>query len=529
MNYADLVEETTEANSTVTIALLGAAAGYRSFAAGFNVGSTEIPVCVRDGAGNFEIGLYTLTSSALLTRNSLVSSSNGGAAVTFPAGSKTVVCTLSAAQIAKMVTVDCVATSDIANAETSKMFMEEGGVPKRLSIADMLAELGQTPDQLAPAGTVQASDIVTVFRGGAELKSTVSDLAAAIAIINGAPDSSKPTLVSAVIANAARSDIVLTFSEILGDFTPDAAAFAPPGGKTITGVARSGASITLTADSPYAFGDSGTIDYTKPGVNQLRDVAGNEADSFAGVAVTNNIAAPTAATGVTMSGPTGGPVSVESTNFSVGVTPVGGTITGTVAVVPSDSSGGGTFTPASVNLTDASPTATFTYTPGAEAGERTISVTNNAGLANPANITYTSTAVEIDYAISGNAGNVVKATCDGTTPTSTQGSIKGFTYVKQSTTQYWRVESPTAASVRCGWSQSNTVPPAEITSAQNIAGSASINGLAPMTAAASPSWNNDKYLWVPSGSGTTTWYFWIKPINGIPECMNPSGMTVTGA
>jgi hypothetical protein len=37
---------------------------------------------------------------------------------------------------------------------------------------------------------------------------------------------------------------------------------------------------------------------------------------------------------------------------------------------------------------------------------------------------------------------------------------------------------------------------------------------------------NGTYLYVPNGSGTTTWYFWME-INGIYTVMNPSGTTVT--
>lgn len=97
------------------------------------------------------------------------------------------------------------------------------------------------------------------------------------------------------------------------------------------------------------------------------------------------ISASGAATAVTMSGPSSGVVSVASTNFTVGAN---GTITGTVVVTPSDSSGGGTFSPTSVSISSGSPTGTFTYTPGST-GSKTISVTNNGSLSNPSNIPYT--------------------------------------------------------------------------------------------------------------------------------------------
>ncbi len=62
------------------------------------------------------------------------------------------------------------------------------------------------------------------------------------------------------------------------------------------------------------------------------------------------------ATAVTMSGPTSGTVGVASTNFTIGAN---GTITGTVVVTPSDSGGGGAFTPTSVSISSGTPTATF--------------------------------------------------------------------------------------------------------------------------------------------------------------------------
>jgi hypothetical protein len=93
------------------------------------------------------------------------------------------------------------------------------------------------------------------------------------------------------------------------------------------------------------------------------------------------------AANVTMSGPSSGAVGAASTNFSIGAD---GTITGTVVVTPSDGGGGGSFTPTSVSISVGAPTGTFTYTP-ATAGAKTISVTNDGGLGNPTNITYTAT------------------------------------------------------------------------------------------------------------------------------------------
>ena len=69
---------------------------------------------------------------------------------------------------------------------------------------------------------------------------------------------------------------------------------------------------------------------------------------------------------------------------------------GTVTVTPSDGGAGGTFTPTTVALTTAAPSDTFTYTPATD-GDITISVTNDGGLTNPANLTYESVAPVVPH------------------------------------------------------------------------------------------------------------------------------------
>ena len=114
--------------------------------------------------------------------------------------------------------------------------------------------------------------------------------------------------------------------------------------------------------------------------------------------------AVSAATAVTLTGPSTSVVGSPSSNFTVGAN---GAITGTVTVTPSAGAGGGTFTPASVDISAGAPTATFTYT-AASAGAKSISVTNSGGLTNPsaANLTATSTAATA-LTLTGPAGGYV--------------------------------------------------------------------------------------------------------------------------
>jgi hypothetical protein len=101
--------------------------------------------------------------------------------------------------------------------------------------------------------------------------------------------------------------------------------------------------------------------------------------------------APPAATALTLTGPTSGVVNTASSNFTVALSPTGGTVASAVTVTPSDGGASGTFSPATVSLTTASPSATFTYT-AVSTGPKTISVANNGSLTNPSAITYTVTA-----------------------------------------------------------------------------------------------------------------------------------------
>lgn len=109
-------------------------------------------------------------------------------------------------------------------------------------------------------------------------------------------DTTAPSLSTAQVLNSAPTQIVLTFNETLAAFTPAASAFAVSGGKTVSSVARSGAQLTLTCSAAYAFGDSITVTYTKPGSNQIQDAAGNQTNSFGPSAVTNNISGGSAKT-----------------------------------------------------------------------------------------------------------------------------------------------------------------------------------------------------------------------------------------
>lgn len=86
----DRVKETTTVVGTGTVTLLGAADGYQSFAAIGNGNTTYYTITAQVGT-EWEVGIGTYTSSGTtLSRDIVLSSSNGGSLVNFSAGIKDV-------------------------------------------------------------------------------------------------------------------------------------------------------------------------------------------------------------------------------------------------------------------------------------------------------------------------------------------------------------------------------------------------------------------------------------------------------
>jgi hypothetical protein len=87
---ADRVKETTTTTGTGTVTLLGASAGFQSFAAVGDTNTTYYTIAAQTGT-EWEVGIGTYTSSGTtLARTTVFSSSNSGSLVNFSAGSKDV-------------------------------------------------------------------------------------------------------------------------------------------------------------------------------------------------------------------------------------------------------------------------------------------------------------------------------------------------------------------------------------------------------------------------------------------------------
>ena len=94
----DRVKETSTTTGTGTFDLAGAEIGFESFVSGVGDGNQTYYAISNDGTAQFEVGIGTVTDATpdTLSRDTIISSSNGDAAVNFSAGTKNVFCTLPA-------------------------------------------------------------------------------------------------------------------------------------------------------------------------------------------------------------------------------------------------------------------------------------------------------------------------------------------------------------------------------------------------------------------------------------------------
>jgi uncharacterized repeat protein (TIGR02059 family) len=175
------------------------------------------------------------------------------------------------------------------------------------AVTDFTLNLGRTVTAVAIVGssvtlTVSSpyafGDVITAsYTGGTnKIKDLAGNLApnfATLSVTNSivGVDTTAPTLVTAVVNNATKNQIELTYNEGLKTTPlPATTDFAVSGGKTVSAVAIAAGKVTLTVTSNYAFGDVITVSYTA-GTNKIQDIAGNLAANLVSQAVTNNVAA----------------------------------------------------------------------------------------------------------------------------------------------------------------------------------------------------------------------------------------------
>lgn len=136
--FGDRAQETTTSGGTGTLNLAGAQAGYTTLVAALttHVGGTspwtDVPYLVTDGTTSWEVGRCTITDSApdTLTSRTVEASSNGGAAVDWPAGTTKVVALTQTASAMQFCQVYESALQTITAAGSLSLTHDLGGIPR---------------------------------------------------------------------------------------------------------------------------------------------------------------------------------------------------------------------------------------------------------------------------------------------------------------------------------------------------------------------------------------------------------------
>lgn len=99
VNVADRVREISSTTGTGAITLGGAALGFQTFTSAFVSATTQVYYCITSLSGDWEVGIGTFTrASNVLSRDTVITSSNSNALVTLPAGNKEVFVTMPASK-----------------------------------------------------------------------------------------------------------------------------------------------------------------------------------------------------------------------------------------------------------------------------------------------------------------------------------------------------------------------------------------------------------------------------------------------
>lgn len=157
------------------------------------------------------------------------------------------------------------------------------------------------------------------------------------------------------------------FTATINGSAPSAVTVTPSDGGN--GGVFNPTSLSLTTASP-----TGTFTYTAASTG-VKTISVTNTGSLANGTPISYTASLTASA-VTLTGPTTARAGVISGNFTAALN---GAVDTTVVVTPNDGGAGGTFSPTTVSLTTAAPSAIFAYT-GVTAGAKTITINNNGSL-----------------------------------------------------------------------------------------------------------------------------------------------------
>lgn len=276
----------TTGTGNITVAASPASARMRPMS-DIPTGTAGVVLVIEDEAGTeWEESYCTILSETTFSRDTVINGSNGTSKVNFTAAVLTVFCTMSAAQIAKFASADADVVTELPDLSAVTVPVYVGGVRKIISAENLMLAFGTLTAALPAAGPLTGPDGVPIVQSGGDVLTTLTAIAAAVAILNSTPATAPgaPTIGAATAGN--------------GSATVAFTAPASNGGSAITGyliTASTGQTATVTASPGSITVPNGTA--TTFTVNAF-NVIGTGAPSSASNSVTPSagITAPGAPT-----------------------------------------------------------------------------------------------------------------------------------------------------------------------------------------------------------------------------------------
>ena len=264
MAYSDRVACTSTSTGTGSLTLGAAETGYRAPSSVFSNGTSGLHFVITDGT-DWEVSSCTLVDASTLSRDTVLSSSNGDALVSFAAGSKTIyhdvpASVLNDLMVNRPVNAAVVTTLTVAS---DHIPIVQAGALNRITVENLISQISTSTPGLSAAGALSGTDIIAITQDGVnEVRTTLSAIASFIAAFLGGGNTAAGvtlTVAASVIAGAAEgagaaSGVTMTTTASLIAGTAEGSAAATASGVTIT------ATASLTAGSA-----SGATSYTITG------------------------------------------------------------------------------------------------------------------------------------------------------------------------------------------------------------------------------------------------------------------------